>query len=158
MFRYFGAAKLLLSTAASLTLPLAFAFGSGVGGESGSTAAGSPARSREQSAPVDLVNQAPVANAGVNRSVTLPANQLVLSGTGTDADGTVVAYHWQQISGPSTANFSSFEVAGPTISALVVGSYVFTLVVTDDQGANSVASQATITVFSCQPVPGGSCR
>jgi len=98
-------------------------------------------------------NQAPVANAGVNRSVTLPANSLVLSGTGTDADGTVVAYRWSQVSGPNTASFSSITVAGPTISGLVVGSYVFSLVVTDDQGATSVANQATVTVFPANQVP-----
>ena len=153
MFRYFGAAKLLLSTATGLALPLAFALGSTVAGKTGYDAASPPPRpTSEQLAPAPA-NQAPVANAGVNRSVTLPANQLVLSGTGTDADGTVVAYRWQQLSGPNVATFSSFDVAGPTISALVVGSYVFSLVVTDDQGAVSVASQATITVFPANQTP-----
>ena len=154
MFRYFGAAKLMLSTAAGLALPLALAFGSTIDSRSGHSAA-SPLihPTSEQSASADAANQAPVANAGVNRSVTLPANQLVLSGTGTDADGTVVAYRWQQISGPNVATFSSFNVATPTISALVMGSYVFSLVVTDDQGANSVASQATITVFPANQIP-----
>ena len=154
MFRYFGAAKLMLSTAAGLAMPLAFALGSALDGRSGGDAASPPPRpTSEQLAPANAANQAPVANAGVNRSVTLPANQLVLSGTGTDADGTVVAYHWRQISGPKIAAFSSFDVAAPTISSLVVGSYVFSLVVTDDQGATSVASQATITVFPANQIP-----
>ena len=144
----------MLSTAAGLAVPLAFAFGATIDSKSGYSAVGPPAHPiSEQLASTVSANQPPVANAGVNRSVTLPANQLVLSGTGTDADGTVVAYHWRQISGPSVATFSSFEVAAPTISALVVGSYVFSLVVTDDQGANSVASQATITVFSANQTP-----
>ncbi|WP_449405083.1 PKD domain-containing protein, partial [Hymenobacter ginkgonis] len=68
---------------------------------------------------------APVANAGPNRTLTLPTNTTTLAGSGTDADGTVSTYTWSQVSGPNTATFSSKTVAVPTVSALVAGSYVF---------------------------------
>ncbi|WP_324679525.1 FG-GAP-like repeat-containing protein [Hymenobacter sp. GOD-10R] len=91
-------------------------------------------------------NQAPVANAGTNRSLTLPTNSVVLSGSATDADGTIAAYLWSQVSGPSTASFSNTTVVQPTMSNLVAGSYVFGLVATDNQGATSAQTQVTVTV------------
>ncbi|OUJ71422.1 PKD domain-containing protein [Hymenobacter crusticola] len=91
-------------------------------------------------------NQAPVANAGANRSLTLPTNFLSLSGSATDADGTVTGFLWSQVSGPNTATFSSKTVAQPTVSGLVAGTYVFGLVATDNLGAASAMSQVTVTV------------
>ncbi|AMJ64061.1 hypothetical protein AXW84_00415 [Hymenobacter sp. PAMC 26628] len=91
-------------------------------------------------------NQAPVANAGAGQSVTLPTSSGALAGSGTDVDGTVVAYAWAQVSGPGTAVFSSKAVAAPTVSGLVAGSYVFSLVVTDNQGLASAASTVTVAV------------
>ena len=54
-----------------------------------------------------LQNIPPVANAGVDNTITLPANSVTLSGSGTDADGTVVSYSWAKISGPAGGNISS---------------------------------------------------
>ncbi len=79
-------------------------------------------------------NQAPVAYAGAGQNVTLPASSAALAGSGTDADGTVSAYAWAQVSGPAAAVFSSKTVAAPTVSGLVAGSYVFSLVVTTTWG------------------------
>ena len=92
------------------------------------------------------VNIAPLANAGADKSVTLPGNLTTLNGTGTDTDGTISAYSWTQISGPNSAAFNSRTVAVPTISGLVPGIYVFGLTVTDNQGATSSVDQVTITV------------
>jgi PKD repeat protein/glucose/arabinose dehydrogenase len=91
-------------------------------------------------------NQTPVANAGVAANITLPTNSVILNGSGTDEDGTIATYAWTQVSGPSTASFSNAAVAQPTISNLVAGSYVFGLIVTDNQGAISNPSQVTVTV------------
>ncbi|OUJ68392.1 PA14 domain-containing protein, partial [Hymenobacter crusticola] len=91
-------------------------------------------------------NQAPVANAGTNRSITLPTNSLVLSGSATDADGPIASLLWSQVSGPNTATFNNPTVAQPTVSGLVAGTYVFGLVATDSQGATSAQSQVTVTV------------
>ncbi|OUJ67422.1 FG-GAP-like repeat-containing protein, partial [Hymenobacter crusticola] len=92
-------------------------------------------------------NQAPVANAGANQSLTLPTNTVTLNGSASsDADGTVASYQWAQVSGPNTATFNNPTVAQPTVSNLVAGTYVFSLVVTDNLGLASAAAQTTVTV------------
>ncbi|MEK7564058.1 MAG: PKD domain-containing protein [Patescibacteria group bacterium] len=79
-------------------------------------------------------NVAPVANAGVDQTLTLPTTTATLNGTGsTDSDGTITSYVWSFVSGPSTINPD--DVVSPNISSLVAGTYVFQLVVTDDDGA-----------------------
>ncbi|GAA4341533.1 malectin domain-containing carbohydrate-binding protein [Flaviaesturariibacter amylovorans] len=97
-------------------------------------------------------NAAPVANAGPDNTVTLPANSVTLNGSGTDTDGTIASYSWTQVSGPGTATFSNTSVAAPTVSGLVAGTYLFALVVTDNNGAASVADQVGILV---NPAPTG---
>jgi uncharacterized protein YaiE (UPF0345 family) len=91
-------------------------------------------------------NQVPVANAGPDKTITLPTNAVSLQGSGSDPDGTIAAYSWTQVSGPGTATFSSKTTAQPTVSALVQGTYTFSLVVTDNQGARSTADGVTVTV------------
>src|SRR4029077_19363474 len=48
----------------------------------------------------NAANIPPVANAGTDQTITLPINTVTLTGTGTDADGTVASYQWTKISGP----------------------------------------------------------
>ncbi|UOQ68637.1 PKD domain-containing protein [Hymenobacter volaticus] len=93
-------------------------------------------------------NAAPVANAGPDKTVTLPTNTTTLAGSGTDTDGSITTYAWTQVSGPNTATFSSTTIAAPTVSGLVAGAYVFSLIVTDNAGLASTADQVTITVNS----------
>ncbi|UOQ68636.1 malectin domain-containing carbohydrate-binding protein [Hymenobacter volaticus] len=87
----------------------------------------------------------PTANAGPNKAITLPTNSTTLNGSGFD-DGPIASYTWTQVSGPNNATFSSKTVAQPTVSGLVAGVYVFSLVVTDNSGQSSAASQTTVTV------------
>lgn len=96
------------------------------------------------------VNVAPTANAGVNKVLTLPTNSVVLSGSGTDSDGTIAAYLWSQVSGPSSAVFSSTTTASTTVSALIAGSYTFRLRVTDDDGA--IATDDVVVTVSTNTV------
>ena len=46
-------------------------------------------------------NISPTADAGPNKTITLPTNTITLSGNGTDPDGTISSYSWIKISGPS---------------------------------------------------------
>ncbi|MDQ4140866.1 MAG: T9SS type A sorting domain-containing protein, partial [Bacteroidota bacterium] len=91
-------------------------------------------------------NLLPVANAGSDVTITLPTNTVTLKGTGTDQDGSIKQYIWNQVSGPNTAKLSNTLIANPVISELVAGMYVFSLVVTDDQSAVSAADLVSLTV------------
>ncbi|MBX2945146.1 MAG: tandem-95 repeat protein [Cyclobacteriaceae bacterium] len=91
------------------------------------------------------VNVPPVANAGPDRSITLPTNSIIINGSGTDSDGTITAYSWTKQSGPA-ASLTNQNTANLTASGLVEGSYVFRLTVTDNQGATGQA-QMTLTVL-----------
>lgn len=80
-------------------------------------------------------NAAPVANAGADKAITLPTSSVALSGSGTDANGTIASYAWTKTSGPTQFTFSNAAVAAPTVSSLVEGTYIFRLTVKDNQGA-----------------------
>lgn len=80
-------------------------------------------------------NNAPTANAGADQTITLPANSVTLTGSGSDSDGSISSYSWSQVSGPNTATIGSASSASTSISALIEGTYVFRLTVTDNQGA-----------------------
>ncbi|MBS1610713.1 MAG: T9SS type A sorting domain-containing protein, partial [Bacteroidetes bacterium] len=90
-------------------------------------------------------NQPAVANAGSNKTITLPTNTVTLDGSGsTDADGTITSYNWTKITG-GTANISNGNKSLATVSGLAAGQYTFELTITDDKGAISRA-QVKITV------------
>ena len=80
-------------------------------------------------------NIPPVANAGGNKTITLPVNKITLAGSGTDADGTIVSYLWTKISGPTS--YSIVNAASPVtdVTGLIQGTYQFELKVTDNNGA-----------------------
>ena len=80
------------------------------------------------------VNQVPAADAGPDNIITLPLNSITLTGTGTDADGTISSYAWVKISGPSTGTIATANAATTTVNNLVQGVYKFQLTVTDDNG------------------------
>ena len=82
-------------------------------------------------------NKPPTANAGTDKTITLPTNSTSLSGSGSDPDGTVSSYQWRKISGPSQYNVNSSNKAQATASSLVQGTYQFELTVTDNSGASA---------------------
>jgi len=70
----------------------------------------------------------------------------VLNGNSSfDPDGTITAYSWRQVSGPSASAIAAGTTSSATVSNLVVGQYVFELTVTDNNGSTN-ADQITITV------------
>ncbi|MBN8850254.1 MAG: PKD domain-containing protein, partial [Sphingobacteriales bacterium] len=78
-------------------------------------------------------NVAPVANAGPDQTIVLPTSSATLNGTGSmDSDGTIISYHWRQVSGPSTGTLSTPDSVITNVGSLVEGSYSFELTVTDD--------------------------
>ena len=95
---------------------------------------------------VNKVNEMPVANAGIDTTIQLPASTYVLNASASqDPDGSITNYQWTQISGPNTVTASTLNSSVVDISNLQEGAYEFQLTVTDNQGATSQA-MVTITV------------
>jgi hypothetical protein len=99
-------------------------------------------------------NDPPTANAGDNQNID--ENTLVnLSGSGTDTDGTIATYAWTQITG-TTVTLNGANTDTPSFTAPEVGpggeTLTFSLVVTDDDGADSTADTVDINVADV-PVP-----
>ncbi len=90
------------------------------------------------------VNSPPVANAGPDRSITLPTNNIVLNGTGTDTDGSIASHLWAKISGPD-ATLTNANTANLSLTDLLEGTYEFELTVTDDDNATGT-DRARVTV------------
>jgi hypothetical protein len=98
-------------------------------------------------------NQAPIANAGQDQTITLPENWVVLDGTGSyDPDGSIVSYSWTKVSGLGGVTIVNSSTTNPTAENLGAGQYVFELTVTDNAGATS-KSQVTITVNPAIALP-----
>ncbi len=66
-------------------------------------------------------NTPPTANAGPDQSITLPANSVTLSGSGTDPGGAITAYSWTKVSG-GAATITSPSAASTTVTGLAQGS------------------------------------
>ncbi|MBP9119227.1 MAG: T9SS type A sorting domain-containing protein [Ignavibacterium sp.] len=84
---------------------------------------------------VNAANQSPTANAGSDKTITLPTNTVTITGSGIDPDGTISGYQWTKLTGPSTYTIASPTQAQTAINNLVQGVYTFELRVTDNQGA-----------------------
>ena len=85
-----------------------------------------------------IKNKTPIAVAGPDQVITLPTDSVLLDGSSSsDPDGSISSYIWKKISGPA-----SFSIISPTdsvtkIKALVVGTYMFELKVTDNGGLSA---------------------
>ncbi len=98
-----------------------------------------------------LLNQAPTADAGSNKTITLPTSTVNLSGSGSDADGTISSYAWTKISGPSSYTIADTSSAVTDVTGLVQGVYQFQLTVTDNDGATGTdVMQVTVNTASNQ--------
>jgi len=98
-------------------------------------------------------NQLPSANAGSDKSVPLPVNNVSIAGSGSDPDGTISGYLWSKVSGPSSGSISNATSSTATLSGLVQGVYQYQLKVTDNKGATATDN---MQVAVNQPVPPGS--
>lgn len=80
-------------------------------------------------------NRPPVADAGSNQTIVLPANSALLDGgRSLDPDNNITSYAWRKLSGPSSYNISSAVSAQAQVSGLTEGIYYFELTVTDSGG------------------------
>jgi mono/diheme cytochrome c family protein len=88
-------------------------------------------------------SQTPMANAGPDQMVTLAAGETTIDVTldgsaSSDPDGTIAAFTWTGTPDPD-------DVEMPMVT-LEAGEHTFTLVVTDDEGADSAPDTVMITV------------
>ena len=86
---------------------------------------------------LSAVNTPPVADAGNDINVYAPSTTAALSGSGTDADGVIIAYNWIKVTGPAGGFISNAFSASTQITALEPGDYTYQLVVTDNDGATA---------------------
>lgn len=98
-------------------------------------------------------NKAPIANAGADQNLTLPANTAQLDGSASnDPDGTIVTYAWTLLSGPGGGDISNPDKAQTQVNNLVAGTYKYQLTVTDNMGATGTATvNVTVGVSSNKP-------
>jgi len=90
-------------------------------------------------------NQPPVANAGPDQTIILPANTVNLNGSNSiDPDNNIAAYKWTQITGPSGSIIANTNAAKTGVSGLTEGTYQFELKVTD---AGGLISKDTVTIL-----------
>jgi PKD domain/Secretion system C-terminal sorting domain len=100
--------------------------------------------------PAAVVAGPPSANAGANQTIVLPTSSVTLSGSGSETNGTIVSYWWDQLSGPAPASFANASSAVTAVNGLAAGVYTFQLTVTDAQGVTAT-STLTVTVKPHQP-------
>jgi hypothetical protein len=92
-----------------------------------------------------VTNKAPVANAGGDKTITLPVNSVTLTGGGTDADGTIISYEWVKISGATGGTIGTANTSATAITSLSKGIYKYALIVKDNNGlAGSDTVQITV--------------
>src|SRR5579862_4511569 len=99
---------------------------------------------------VNPPNQPPSVNAGFNQNIVLPNSSASLSGSATDATGTITAYSWTEVSGPNQVSFSNSGTSNTNVMGLVLGAYQLKLTVTDN---NNLSGWDTVDIVVTAPAP-----
>ncbi|ADI13634.1 Kelch repeat-containing protein [Truepera radiovictrix] len=95
-------------------------------------------------------NRPPTVSAGGDRTVTLPADGVLLAGRAADPDGDPLTALWAQLAGPAEVTFADASALETSARFPEAGAYTLELSVTDGQA--SARDQAVITV---EPGAGG---
>lgn len=95
--------------------------------------------------PVVTQNQPPVACAGGDQTIALPASSVLLNGgCSSDPENAITAYLWTKISGPGSFSIDNVNTMQTQVNNLVEGTYQFQLKVTDAGGLFSMDTVAVI--------------
>jgi hypothetical protein len=97
-------------------------------------------------ASIPPTNAAPIANAGTDKTITLPTTALTITGSATDSDGTIASYAWTKKAGGS-ATLSGAATNSLSLSGLAAGTYTFTLTAKDNKGTSD-SDDVLVTVKS----------
>ena len=83
-------------------------------------------------------NVPPVVNAGPDQTITVPTNSVILSGTATDSDGSIVSRSWTLVNGPLLHTIVSPTSPITFVNGINnVATYIFRFTATDNNGASS---------------------
>jgi hypothetical protein len=109
--------------------------------------------SSPDSVTIDIMNTAPVANAGPDQTVVRYDTVYLNGADSYDADEDALTYQWSLISRPidSAAILSDPTAVNPSFSVDLPGEYVVQLIVNDGT-VNSTADQVIITTQNSRPV------
>lgn len=88
-------------------------------------------------------NNPPLAQAGNDITIKLPTESVQINGVGTDTDGSIASFLWEQVTGPQ-ATLNNQNTATLAVSGLKEGTYSFSFIVTDNEGATG---QDIMTLF-----------
>lgn len=97
-----------------------------------------------------VLNVPPLASAGANQSV-LSGDNVLLSGSASDSDGSIAGYDWLQTAGPAVVLTTPKTASSGFVAPLVSSDTVFTfqLTVQDNKGAS--ASNTTNVTVKAKP-------
>ncbi len=96
-------------------------------------------------------NTPPVANAGADKIIQLPENKIFADGRSSfDATGSIVAYQWNYVSGPTGSIIRTATRDTTSIEFIHTGTYIFRLTVKDN-GNLSASDDIQVTVNATTP-------
>jgi hypothetical protein len=102
-------------------------------------------------------NKVPLADAGLSQSTTFPKDSVTLTGIASDEDGTITAYLWSQVSGPSASIIRNPGSTSTIVKFTTAGTFLFQLMAVDDLGATGVdtvsvvVTRSAISTLTLQP-------
>jgi len=86
------------------------------------------------------------ANSGSEEAIILPGNAQLDASNSNDKNGVITGYQWSKLSGPSGDYITNDNQMTTSVNYSQVGSYTYSLSVTDDQG-NKSSCQKTVIVY-----------
>ena len=86
------------------------------------------------------------ANSGSEEAIILPGNAQLDASSSNDRNGIITGYQWSKLSGPSGDYIANANQMTTSVNYSQVGSYTYSLSVTDDQG-NKSSCQKTVIVY-----------
>lgn len=103
---------------------------------------------------VNTTNVSPVADAGADKA-SIEGASVVLSGTGSDADGSISSVLWEQVSGIAIGVITDADKLAASFTAPATPintSVVLSLTITDDRGS-SISDEITIEITTVNTLP-----
>ncbi|KAL3274510.1 hypothetical protein HHI36_015893 [Cryptolaemus montrouzieri] len=91
-------------------------------------------------------NKPPIAEAGLNVTISLPQTWAVVDGRNSSDDNKITGFKWEQIEGPSKVSFHPENGSVSNVTGLTKGTYTIKLSVTDDN--NNVASDLVYIIVN----------